>query len=153
IGASGSLAHAGQGLLVAGVAARNLDTLTAALPDFAIGQRLADFAGAPLAGVVSWGDPHHHSTAERRATALQVPLLRFGPGLLRAPPGWRRARPVLSVTAPAISGPTSPADILNPARLLTASGWESPGLIAKAARLRGRIVSRRLGGPWWKSEV
>ena len=151
--ASGSLAHAGPGLLAAGVAARNLDTLTAALPDFAIGQRLADFAGAPLAGVVSWGDLHRHSTAKRRATALQVPLLRFGPGLLRAPPGWRRARPVLSVTAPAISGPRSPADILNPARLLTASGWESPGLIAKAACLRGRIVSRRLGGPWWKSEV
>jgi capsular polysaccharide export protein len=147
------LAPAGLGLLAAGVDARDLAALTAALPDFAIRRRLADFAAARLTGILTSGDQRHDGRARRRATALQIPLLRFGPGLLRAPPGWRSARSTLSVTALAITGPSSSADILNADRLLATSGWESPELLAKAADLRGRLVSRRLGGPWWKSKL
>jgi len=39
--------------------------------------------------------------------------------------------------------------MLAPDRLLASSGWESPGLLARAAGLRREIVSRRLAGPWW----
>jgi capsular polysaccharide export protein len=52
-----------------------------------------------------------------------------------------------------MAGPQSPIDILNPDRLLASSGWETPGLLARAASLRGEIVSRRLGGPWWNSRA
>jgi capsular polysaccharide export protein len=52
-----------------------------------------------------------------------------------------------------MTGPRSPIDILDPERLLASSGWESPGLLARAARLRREIVSHRLGGPWWNSGV
>jgi capsular polysaccharide export protein len=50
-----------------------------------------------------------------------------------------------------MAGPQSPIDILDPDRLLASSGWESPGLLARAGSLRREIVSRRLGGPWWNS--
>jgi len=150
---SGFMAQAGSGLLAAGVAARDFETLTAAFTNFVFRRRIADLTDAPVAGVVSWGDLRHDSNALRRAMALKVPVLRFGPGLLRAPPDGRSARPILSVTARAITGPSSPADILDPDRLLSTSGWESPGLLARAARLRAELVSRRLGGPWWRSEV
>jgi capsular polysaccharide export protein len=50
-----------------------------------------------------------------------------------------------------MTGPRSPIDILDPDRLLAGTGWESPGLLARAAGLRREIVSRRLGGPWWNS--
>ncbi len=80
-----------------------------------------------------------------------MPFLRFGPGLLRAPPGWGAATPILSVTAVEITGPSSPVDMFSPDRLLASSGWESPGLLARAAGLRRKIVARRLGGPWWNS--
>jgi capsular polysaccharide export protein len=50
-----------------------------------------------------------------------------------------------------MAGPQSPIDILDPDRLLASSGWENPGLLARAARLRPEILSRRFGGPWWNS--
>jgi capsular polysaccharide export protein len=50
-----------------------------------------------------------------------------------------------------MTGPSSSADILDANRLLESSGWESFGLLARAAGLRRDIVSRRVGGPWWNS--
>ncbi len=125
--------------------------LTALFPDFTIGRRLPDLAAIGVSGVVGWSDLRHRGGARRRAAALGVPFLLFGPGLLRAPPGWGAATPILSVTAHEITGPRSPVDILSPDRLLASSGWESPVLLARAAGLRHEIVSRRLGGPWWNS--
>ncbi|MBV8506526.1 MAG: hypothetical protein JOZ11_12065 [Alphaproteobacteria bacterium] len=125
--------------------------LTALLHDFTIARRLPDLAASGVSGVVSWSDSRHKIGAKRRAAALGVPFVLFGPGLLRAPPGWGAGTPILSLTAHEITGPSSPIDILGPDRRLASSGWESPGLLARAASLRRQIVSRRLGGPWWIS--
>jgi capsular polysaccharide export protein len=125
--------------------------LAALFPDFTIARRLPDLAATGVSGVISWSASPHKGGARRRAAALGVPFVLFGPGLLRAPPGWGAATPILSVTAHEITGSRSPIDILDPDRLLASSGWESPGLLDRAARLRREIVSRRLGGPWWDS--
>ncbi|MBV9862192.1 MAG: hypothetical protein JO267_08585 [Alphaproteobacteria bacterium] len=77
---------------------------------------------------------------------MQVVL---GPGLLRPFPGAPRAAAGLSAVAKAISGPQSPADGLDPGRLLGGRGWESPALLERAAASRGVLVANRLGGPWW----
>ncbi len=146
-----SAAPAGAGLLAAGLAAGETRALAALLPDFTIGQRLSDLAATGVSGVVSWSDLRRKGGARRQAAALGVPFLLFGPGLLCAPPGWGTRTPILSVTAQAVTGPRSPIDILDPDRLLAGTGWESPGLLARAASLRREIVSRRLGGPWWSS--
>jgi capsular polysaccharide export protein len=148
-----NLAPADSTLLATGLAARETDALAALLPDFAIGQRWADLSSARVSGVAGWSDWRHKSSAKRRAAALGVPLLLFGPGLLRAPPGWASTTPILSVTAHAMAGPSSRADILDPNRLLASSGWESAKLLARAAGLRREIVSRHLGGPWWNAGV
>ena len=144
-----SVAPAGFGLLAAGIAAAETRALKTLFPDFTIGRRLPDLAPTGVSGVVSWADLRHKDGARRRAAALGVPFLLFGPGLLRSPPGWGAITPILSVTAQAMTGPLSPIDILDPERLLASSGWESPGLLARAAGLRRDIVSRRLAGPWW----
>ena len=144
-----SVAPAGFGLLAAGIAAAETRALKTLFPDFTIGRRLPDLAPTGVSGVVSWADLRHKDGARRRAAALGVPFLLFGPGLLRGPPGWGAITPILSVTAQAMTGPLSPIDILDPERLLASSGWESPGLLARAAGLRRDIVSRRLAGPWW----
>src|SRR5437764_3174683 len=144
-------APTGSGLLAAGITAAEIRALAALFPDFTIARRLRDLASTGVSGVVSWADLRHKNGAKRRAAALGVPVLLFGPGLLRAPPGWGATTPTLSVTTRAMSGPRSPVDLLDPDRLLASSGWESPGLLARAAGLRCEIVSRRLGGPWWNS--
>ena len=144
-----SAAPAGAGLLAAGIAAGETRALAALLPDFTIGRRLPDLAATGVSGVVSWSDLRHQGGARRQAAALGVPFLLFGPGLLCAPPGWGTRTPILSVTAQAVTGPRSPIDILDPDRVLAGTGWESPGLLARAAGLRREIVSRRLAGPWW----
>jgi capsular polysaccharide export protein len=146
-GLSLSAASAGSGLLAAG----ETRALKALFPDFTIGRRLPDLAVTGVSGVVSWADLRHKGGARRRAAALGVPFLLVGPGLLRAPPGWGASTPIVSVTAHEITGPSSPVDILDSGRLLANSGWESPGLLARAAGLRREIVSRRLGGPWWNA--
>jgi capsular polysaccharide export protein len=71
--------------------------------------------------------------------------------LLRAPPAWAGAALTLSATAHSMTGPSSPADFLDPCRLLLTRGWESPELLVRAAGARRDIVSRGLGGPWWNS--
>jgi capsular polysaccharide export protein len=141
----------GSGLLAAGLASSKTDALVALFPDFTIGRRLPDLGVTEVSGVVSWCELGRRGAARRRAAALGVPFLVFGPGLLRAPPGWGPATPILSVTAREITGPGSPVDILSPHRLLASSGWESPELLARAASLRRQVVTRRLGGPWWNS--
>jgi capsular polysaccharide export protein len=146
-----SAAPAGSGLLATGIAAGETGVLAALFPEFTIRRRLSNLAATGVSGVVSWSDLRHHGRARRRAATLGLPFLLFGPGLLRAPLRWATTTPILSVTARAMAGPQSPIDILDPDRLLASSGWESPGLLARAASLRREIVSRRLGGPWWNS--
>ena len=146
-----SAAPAGSGLLASGIAAAETGALAALFPEFTIGRRLSNLAAIGVSGVVSWSDLRHHGRARRRAATLGLPFLLFGPGLLRAPSRWATTTPILSVTARVMAGPQSAIDILDPGRLLANSGWESPGLLARAASLRREIVSRRLGGPWWNS--
>jgi capsular polysaccharide export protein len=144
-------APGGSGLLAAGLGSSKTDALVALFPDFTIGRRLPDLAATRLSGVVSWCDLRRQGAARGRAAELGAPFLRFGPGLLWAPPGWGPAAPILSVTVHEITGPGSAADMLSPDRLLASSGWESPGLLARAADLRRQVVARRLGGAWWNS--
>jgi capsular polysaccharide export protein len=148
-----SAAPAGSGLLATGIAARETGALAALFPEFTIGRRLSNLAATGVSGVVSWSDLGRHGRARRQAATLGLPFMLFGPGVLRAPSRWAATTPILSVTARAMAGPQSPIDILDPDRLLASSGWESPGLLARAASLRREIVSRRLGGPWWNSQV
>ena len=150
-GPSPSGAPACSGLLAAGIGAAETRALAALFPEFTIGRRLPDLAGTGVSAVVTWPDLHHKGRVRRRAAALGVPFLLFGPGLLRAPPGWGATTPILSVTAQAVTGLRSPIGILDANRLLASSGWESPGLLARAAGLRREIVSRRLGGAWWNT--
>jgi capsular polysaccharide export protein len=150
-GLSPSEAPTGSGLLAAGIGAAETRALAALFPEFTIGRRLPDLAGTGVSAVVTWPDLHHKGRVRRRAAALGVPFLLFGPGLLRAPPGWGATTPILSVTAQAVTGLRSPIGILDPNRLLASSGWESPGLLARAVSLRRQIVSRGLGGPWWNT--
>ena len=146
-----SAAPAGSGLLAAGIPAGEIRALKALFPDYTIGRRLPDLAAIGVSGVVSWADLRYKDGARRRAAALGVPFLLFGPGLLRGPPGWGAATPILSVTAHEMTGPSSAVDTLSPDRLLASSGWENPALLARAAGLRREIVSRRLGGSWWNT--
>jgi capsular polysaccharide export protein len=85
----------------------------------------------------------------RRAAALGTPLITLGAGLLRAPPQYGRAAAGLSVTAVAVEGPRSPADMLSPDRVLARRDWETPQLLDRAAALRRDLASWRVGGAWW----
>jgi capsular polysaccharide export protein len=149
---SHSAAPLASGLLAAGSGLRRTDLLTGLLPDFKVGRRVADLGNAGVSGVVGWCDSRGRRSERRRAAALGVPFLLFDQGLLRAPPGWGAPTPILSATVQAMTGPSSPADILDAGRLLATSGWETSELLARAARLRREIVSRRLGGSWWNEE-
>ena len=73
----------------------------------------------------------------------------LGEGLLRAPPNGRAAPLRLSAVALAVAGPPSPADRLDPARVLAARGWESPELIQRAQTARRALIAARVGGAWW----
>lgn len=128
-------------------------TLAALLSDFSIVPGGSSAASDCLCGVVGWADLRQHGRLRRRAAALGVPFLRLGPGLLRAPPGWGRPPTVLSATAHISTGPTSPADFLDPGRLLATRDWLQPELLARAAQARRDIVSRRLAGPWWNASA
>ncbi len=126
-------------------------TLAALLPDFGIVSAGSDTSVDRLSGVVAWSGSRRHGRLQRRAAGLGVPLLLLGPGLLRAPPGWGRPPIVLSATAHMMTGPASPADILDPSRLLATRDWLHPELLARAAQIRADVVSRRLAGPWWNA--
>src|SRR5437764_12557857 len=83
------------------------------------GMPLASDAGAAL---------FPEFAVEPRSDDAAVPLARLGEGLLRAPP-HAGAAACLSAVALSVSGPPSPADRLDPARLLAGAGWETPELI------------------------
>jgi len=88
---------------------------------------------------------------ERHRDGSDRPLLRLGPGLLRAPPHYRDAAG-LSAVGLALSGPPSPADCLDPGRILAQPGWETPELIARAQAARQALLDARIGGMWWGDE-
>src|SRR5215472_2453511 len=67
---------------------RERPAIAALLPDFTIGSRVQTAAAGRVSGVAAWSRSRHRSPAERRATALGVPWLLLGTGLLRAPPAW-----------------------------------------------------------------
>ena len=140
---------AARGLLEAHTGARYAAALDALLPEFQIQRSAPNARAGSLSGVVAWPGSRGQNRARRRAAALGIPLLRLGHGLLRSPPEWRLAAPLLSVSAGFMTGPSSAADFLDPARLLAKRGWEGVALVARAARARRDIVSQRLGGPWW----
>jgi capsular polysaccharide export protein len=146
-----SRAPAGSALLQARSGLREAASFSALLPDFRVGSCFRDVDGDRVSGVLAWAGARGEGREKGRAAALGIPFLRLGPGLLRAPPGWGRVRPVLSATAHEVTGPSTVADILDSGRLLLTQGWEDPGLLARAARARRDTVSQRLGGPWWNS--
>lgn len=134
--------------LEARVGTRRAAALALLLPEFGIERRVPEARARSLSGVVAWPGSRGHTRARRRATALGVPFLHLGRGLLRSPPEGRDASLLLSACAE-MSGPRSAADFLDPTRLLARRGWEGPALLARAARARRDIQSQRLGGPWW----
>jgi capsular polysaccharide export protein len=139
------------GLIEAVVAARERPALAALLPDFTIAPRVPRAETGRVSGIVALSRSRHQGPARRRALALGAPRLLLGPGLLRAPPAWGELARALTATAHVTTGPNSPADFLDPCRLLLTRGWETPELLVRAANGRRVIVSRRLGGQWWNS--
>lgn len=107
------------------------------------GMQLAAEAGAAL---------FPDFVVEPRSADAAVPLARLGEGLLRAPP-HAGAAAGLSVVALSVSGPPSPADRLDPARLLAERGWETPELIGRAQAARRALLAARIGGAWWGDEL
>lgn len=105
-------------------------------------------SGSP-AVLAAWCEARGETRMRARASMLGVPALVLGCGLLRAPPGHARTAPVLSVTAAAIAGPSSPADALSPDRMLATRAWETPLLLRRAAAVRCDLVAQRVGGAWW----
>jgi capsular polysaccharide export protein len=103
-----------------------------------------------LAGLGVWAGSRHQRRIRTRAAALGIPVIAFDHGVLRAPPRGDTTSPVLSVTAAAMRGPVSPADILCADRALATRGWETPDLLARAAAARRELVSRQVGGSWWQ---
>jgi capsular polysaccharide export protein len=119
------------------------DALAALFPDFS--------NGGELVGLATWAGSRQVGQVEARAASLGLPALALDCGLLRIPPWREGAAAVVSVTAVAISGPASPADMLCPVRVLATPGWEMPALLARAAAARRELVSRQVGGSWWHS--
>src|SRR5438128_835391 len=85
-----------------------------------------------------------------RAAAQDLPFVSLGEGLLRAPRRGRGAGQCLSATASVMSGPSSPADCLDPVRILADRGWETSALLARAAAARQSLLDARVGGAWWE---
>ncbi|MGC2201220.1 MAG: hypothetical protein WA633_13880, partial [Stellaceae bacterium] len=127
--------------------------LSALLSDFRIERRLTKADGGDFGAIAGWFGSRRQGYAKKHAAALGLPLLLFGEGLLCAPPGWGRPTPVLSATALMMTGPESTADLLDAGRLLATRGWETGGLLARAAAARCDMATRRLGGAWWTSGI
>ena len=107
------------------------------------GMQLASEAGAAL---------FPDFAVEPRSDDVAVPLARLGEGLLRAPP-YAGATACLNAVALSVSGSPSPADRLDPARLLAGPGWETPELIGRAQAARRALLAARIGGAWWGDEL
>src|SRR5271170_7952165 len=99
--------------------------LTALFPDFVTSE-------PAVAGLAAWRGARGSDRMRARAAGLGAPFLTLDCGLLRAPPQYRAASAVLSVTAVAMVGPFSSADILSADRLLVSRGWETPALLERA---------------------
>jgi capsular polysaccharide export protein len=138
-----AIADAGSRLRLVGAGGHRA-ALTRLLSDFAIDR------GAPPAALAAWSGGSGAARLRRRAASLGLPSVLLAEGLLRAPPAGRR-RPLLSVAAIETSGPASAADRLDPARVLSRSGWETPALLARAAAARRALVAARIGGAWWRT--
>jgi Capsule polysaccharide biosynthesis protein len=134
-------AGAGTGrLTVYGGPLRN-SGLTALFPEF--------MTRGSLAGLADWRTSRGHDRMRARATASGAPYLMLDRGLLRAPPRYGAASTVLSVTAVEMEGPSSPADVLSPVRLLARRGWETSALLERARLARCELIASRIGGSWW----
>ena len=107
------------------------------------GMQLASEAGAAL---------FPDFAVEPRSDDVAVPLARLGEGLLRAP-RYAGATACLNAVALSVSGSPSPADRLDPARLLAGPGWETPELIRRAQAARRALLAARIGGAWWGDEL
>jgi capsular polysaccharide export protein len=83
------------------------------------------------------------------AAPPELPFAMLDQGLLRAPPRRRAVLPCLSAVALAVTGPRSPADRLDPARVLASRGWESPALMQRAQAACRALTAARVGGAWW----
>ncbi len=118
--------------------------VAAAFPD-------ADADAGPPAAVAVWSGSRHRPRALASARVLGLPALVLAPGLLRAPPGWGKPPPVLSLSAHAVVGAPSAADGVSPDRVLLSCGWETPALLARAGAARLAVVAGRIGGAWWSS--
>jgi capsular polysaccharide export protein len=73
-------------------------------------------------------------------------------GLLRGPPRGDAPSPWLSTVAPRATMPDLPL-ACDPERLLMERGWETPGLLGRAAVARTALVAARVGGAWWHNSV
>ncbi len=141
-GAGPGRAVIGLGRLEARGSPLDTATLAALFPEFSN-------SGA-LAGLGAWVGSRHQRRMRTRAAALGIPVITFGHGVLRAPPRRDATSPLLSVTAAAMRGPGSPADLLWADRVLATRGWETPDLMARAAAGRRELVARQVGGSWWQ---
>jgi capsular polysaccharide export protein len=112
---------------------------------------LPDLANGRTAALAAWSGSPDQGRLRRRAAALGVPFAVFDHGLLRAPPWQGCTLPMLSVTVVDLSGPSSLADMLAPARVLKTRDWETHDLLERAAAARRKLVAGRLGGTWWRA--
>ena len=153
--ASAQVSSHDRGAGVAAAGGGRLEVRAGPLDAAASAALFADFSDAgALAGIAAWAGSRQQKRGRARAAALGVPAIVLGNGLLRAPPWRKGAAAVLSVTAVAINGPGSPADILSPTRVLASRNWQTPGLLERAAAARRELVSRQVGGSWWgRSEL
>jgi len=116
--------------------------LTALFPDF----RILRGAASPDSDypVLAW-------SRMPRAPA-KAPVLAMADGLLRAPPRARLPAAPIGAVCARISGPASPADTLDPGRVLASTAWHAPDLFERAERAISALVRTRLGGAWWNAE-
>src|SRR5580658_6585144 len=110
---------AGPGAAAIGLA--QLEARGGPLDTVALAALFPEFSnGGALAGLGAWIGSRHQRRMRTRAAALGIPVIAFDHGVLRAPPRGDATSPVLSVTAAAMRGPGSPADILCADRVLAA---------------------------------
>ncbi len=86
---------------------------------------------------------------ELAASPLAAPSLTLACGILRAPPRGRGSPLALSFTPATAPMRALQAPPLTSAAVLTARGWETPELLARAAAARRELVAARVGGDWW----
>jgi capsular polysaccharide export protein len=141
----------GTGLREEGIGLGRLEARGGPMDAAALAAMFPEFSNSgALAGLGAWIDSRHQRRMRTRAAALGIPVIAFDHGVLRAPPRGDAASPVLSVTAAAMRGPGSPADILCADRVLATRGWETPDLLARAAAGRRELFLRQVGGSWWQ---